>query len=505
VSRLPAVWLLAALAAASCDQPTQPLEQPLPPSHVTAGGVHLVLLDADLPEVSETIRLSIGKTIEVASAPWPMNDSDGHVLGALSAAVELAPGKAAWTSTGRLQLTWPVSDLSLSLSVAAPGDIACALQFLVTGGQVRADLDVRRSAIGTVAGGLAEEPEFSWKEATLQGPDACMSGLEPSGVQMLADHVSATLRGSVLPRVSAGANLAARTLFPSTLERALRLPTTTRWGDVGELRLSTTYLPWSTEDAALIAGHEAPRAYASVAVGVDVDRAGCVPDLPPPAIAPTPLAGQPPAPPQGSSFLRRALVIDRASLSRIAWALHRSGALCQDTTERVRDASPSWAPAALPSLADWVEGAPLAARFWPGAAPVVSLGSDSAGPVVDWRLTGATLELTGLVGGTELVVLSVSGEFRVRLRLTVVDGANLGLQVVSAKRDSSLVSSPLFGGNLPASGPALDAVVDAAVAGIFSTLPVLPLGLGLPPGTMVTGTSRAGDSLWLWLDSAPGD
>ncbi|MFZ4577243.1 MAG: hypothetical protein ACOYOB_02515 [Myxococcota bacterium] len=504
MTHLRAMWMAAALATASCSQPTQPLDQPLPPSHVTAGGVHLVVLDTDLPEVAETIRLSIGKSIEVASAPWPMDDSDGHVLGALSATVDLAPGKASWTANNRLQLTWPVPDLTLSLSVAAPGDIACALHFLVTGGQVRADLDVRRSAIGTVAGGLAEEPEFSWKEASLQGPDACLSGLEPAGVQALADHLAATLRGSVLPRVSAGANQAARTLFPSSLEQAVRWPTTTRWGDIGELRLSTTYLPWSPQDAALVAGHEAPRAYASLAVGVDVDRAGCVPDLPPPAIAPTPLAGQPPAPPQGSSFLRRALVIDRASLSRIAWALHRSGALCQDTTERVRDASPSWAPTALPSLADWVEGAPLAARFWPGAAPIVSVASDSVGPVVDWRLTGATLELTGLVGGTELVVLSVSGEFRVRLRLTVVDGANLGLQVVSAKRDSSLVSSPLFGGNLPASGPALDAVVDAAVAGIFSTLPVLPLGIALPSGTMATGTSRAGDSLWLWLDSAPG-
>jgi hypothetical protein len=87
------------------------------------------------------------------------------------------------------------------------------------------------------------------------------------------------------------------------------------------------------------------------------------------------------------------------------------------------------------------------------------------------------------------------------LRPAVTSAGKVQLLFAHAAMDSAVVSSPLLGDAVAAGATErLAQLVGAAIQGISEPAAVLPLEGLLPSGTVVTSVSRAGDSLWLWLD-----
>lgn len=481
-----------------------PLVAPVPATHAVAQGLRVLLVDADLPQLAETVRQQAGKTVDVAAAPWLLPGASGYLLGALGVVVVTAPGKAAWVTPGRLKLAFPTEKLTVALAVGPVGGAACALVWTAQAGDVAVQVEVTRTPQGAADTVLATEPAVAWQQAQLLDPDGCLTGTSLQAA--VADHVEDQLRAALVARFSGAARQALRTVFAPSLELQGRLSVPLRWGDVVETRLSLAWQP-VTPNAPLLVGHDGVSARGSLALSLDVDRAACAVDVPPPKLVASPLPPLPPAPPPGKAFLRRALVVDRAALAHFAWAAARAGGLCQESQGSSLEAwiESGWATAVLPGLADWVDGAPVAARFWPAASPEVRIVDSAEGPAVEWRIAKATLEIVGQVADTDLVLLSITGGFRAQLRPVLSPGAALGLKLVSTQRESTVAASPLYGDSLPPPlEPGIAKLVEAALRGIFEPTKVLPLGLLLPEGTVVTGVSHTSEALWLWLEGGPG-
>jgi hypothetical protein len=192
-------------------------------------------------------------------------------------------------------------------------------------------------------------------------------------------------------------------------------------------------------------------------------------------------------------------VLDKAMLAHRGWAMGRGGVLCQETNAGLAELGAGWAAEVLPPLAEWVQGPPVGARFWPAASPQVQVVDTPAGPALQWQVASATLEIVARVAETDLVVLKITGRFEAIVRPVLQGGGALGLDLLSAQVDGAVVTSPLLPDTKGAEAH-LGLLVDAALRGIFRTAPVLPLGLALPPGTVATGLARSGDALWVWLE-----
>ena len=492
------------LSAVGCgDKAWLPLSAPLPQDRTVTQALSLVLVDGDLGHLAETIRVKAGKTVEIAAAPWSVPGGSGHVLGALAASITTAPGAASWSDASHLRLIYPMAKQTVPLSVGQPGTAACAFSWTAAGGTLTIDLEVRRSAQGLATASLASEPAAVWQQAGLVDAEGCLGQVNPGAAGVVRQHVESAVRTALVARFAGAAMQALGAVFGAGLEREGRVATMTRWGDAIETRLSLRYAAWPDVDPASIAEHEGVRARAALTLALDVDRAACAADAPPPQLPSTPLPPQAPAAPVESAFFRRALVLDRAALAHVAWAIARSGALCQETPASVPIEAAATA-AAVPALGEWIESGPCGARFWPGASEDVVLVDGEDGPAIDWRLSGATLEVVGRVADTETVVVSVTANFRLRLRVVLDSGSALGLVFVSASRDASQISCPLLGDDVLVNDKALDTVVNSALKGIFGMIPVLPLSTALPAGTVVTGLSRSADALWLWLEGGVG-
>lgn len=497
------IWLtgLVCLAAVSACGPAQaplPLVSPLAATRTLPAGVHVVLADADLSQLAETVRTVAGKSLDVVTAPWPIPDGAGHLVGALSTSLDVLAGPATWPLPSRLKLEFTVATTSLPLAIAVPGQAACGVTWTAQAGHVAVQLEVVRDADGAVDAILAAEPNVTWQAHGLTGNVACLQPAGSKAADAIDAHLLEVVQAALAPRLTQAALHALRAMFPSQLELAGRLGETSRWGDPLEVRLSLHYDP-PLPNAPELVRHDGHRAWATLTAGLDVDRAACAVDVPPPQLPVVPLPPQPPPPPPGTAFLRRALVFDQATLAHAGWALARSGALCQETSAGLPGLTASWAGDVLPALADWVEGPPVGARFWPTASPEVQLIDTPEGPALQWRIASASLEIIGRIAETELVVLRITGGFRAVVRPVLVGGGGLGLKLISSDTDSTEVTSPLLGDVADAGGH-LGPLVDAAMRGIFQAPPVLPLGLVLPEATVATGMARTGDALWLWLE-----
>lgn len=491
------------LTAACGDKTWLPLTAAVAEDRTVNGALSLVLVDGDLAHLAETIRVKAGKTVEIAAAPWTVPGGSGHVLGALAASINTAPGVASWPDDLHLRLVYPMAKQTVPLSVGQPGTAACAFSWTAAGGTLSIELEVRHTPQGLATASLASEPTALWQQAGLVDAESCLAQVNPGAAGIVRQHVEGEVRSALVARFAGAAMQALGAVFAAGVEREGRVSTSTRWGDAIETRLSLRYASWPGADPASIAQHQGVRARAALNLALDVDRAACAVDAPPPGLASTPLPPQAPAAPVESAFFRRALVLDRATLAHVAWALARSGALCQETPAQVPVEAASTA-AAVPALGEWIESGPCGGRFWPGTSEDVVLVDGDDGPAIDWHLKGATLEVVGRVADTETVVVSVTANFRVRLRVVVDGGSGLGLVFVSASRDASQISCPLLGDDVLVNDKALDTVVDSALKGIFGLIPVLPLSTALPQGTVVTGLSRSADALWLWLEGGVG-
>lgn len=499
MSRSWGIAVVAACALNACGKTPAPLLSPLPATRQLPGAVHLVLLDADLPQLAETVRTLAGKSVDVAAGPWSVPNWPGHGVGALSGLLEIGAGQAAWTTTSRLRLDFALTKVVLPAALTAPGQAACGMTWVGTDGHVHLEVHVVRDAQGAVGVKLATDPAVTWQTQQLVDGEACLQQAPVGSGAAIVAHVADTVRAALAPRLAQAALHALAAVFPDRLEVAGRVGIATRWGKDVEMRFSARYDPIAGVGEA-VASHEGARASAALTLGLDVDRAACAADVPPPQQEPQPLPPQSPAPPPGSAFLRRALVLDRAALGHIGWLIARTGSLCQDVVVGLPGLGAGWASNVKPELAEWVEGPPVGARFWPAASAEVRAIDTADGPALEWRIAASRLEIVARVADTDMVVLSMTGGLRAIVRPVVTAGQGLSFHVLSTARESTIVTSPLLGDAIADGEGGVGPLVDAALRGIFQATPVLPLGLMLPEGTVATGWSRAGDALWLWLE-----
>ena len=500
MARIPLTALVLFVVLAACG-PTQaplPLVAPLPATRTLPAGVRIVLADADLAQLAETVRTVAGKSLDVVAAPWPIPDGSGHLVSALSTSLDVTAGPVTWPLPSRLQLEFTVAKAALALAIAVPGQVACGVTWKAKAGHVAVQIEIVRDADGAVDAVLAVEPSVTWQAHGLTANVACLQPAGSTGADSIDAHLLDVVHAALAPRLAQASLHVLRAMFPPQLEFAGRLPTASPSGEPLEVRLSLHYdVPLA--NAPELVRHQGQRALATLTAGLDVDLAACAVDAPPPQLKIEAVPPQPPPPPPGTAFLRRALVFDQATLAHAGWALARGGALCRETSTGLPGLTASWAGEVLPALADWVEGPPVGARFWPTASPEVRVIDTPSGPALQWQIASASLEIVGRIAETELVVLRITGGFRAVVRPVLLGGAGVGLELISSDTDSTVVTSPLLGDVADAGGH-LGPLVDAAMRGIFQTPPVLPLGLVLPEGTVATGVARTGDSLWLWLE-----
>jgi len=495
---------ISTLGACGPAQAPLPLTAPIPETRTLPAGVRIVLADADLQHVAETVRIVAGKSLDVMAAPWPIVDGAGHVVGALATSLEVLAGPVTWPQPSRVQLEFTVDTALIPLAISVPGQAACGVTWAAQAGHVVIQIEVTRGDEGAVEVILAAQPSVTWQSHGLTGSVACLQPAGGTAHTSLDAHLLEVVRAALAPRLAQASLQVLSTIFPPQLEIAGRLPVASRWGDPLEVRVSLQYESSQAQTDSLV-HHDGDRALATLTVGLDVDRAACAVDVPPPQWAVGPLPPQPPTPPGETAFLRRALVFDQATLAHAGWALARGGALCQETSAVLPGLTAAWAADLLPALGDWVDGPPVGARFWPTASPELKWLDTPEGPALQWRIARATLEIVGKIADTELVVLSITGGFRAVVRPVLHGGGGLGLKLMASELlfssdvDKPVVTSPLLGDVVDADKH-LGPLVDAAMRGIFQAPPVLPLGLVLPLGTVATGVARTGDALWLWLE-----
>jgi hypothetical protein len=250
--------------------------------------------------------------------------------------------------------------------------------------------------------------------------------------------------------------------------------------------------------------HVGDYGFASLRVAADVSRHSCAPDVAPPQLQGLQLTPIPPAAPEVAFVLRRSVVLDRTLIAHFGWLATRSGMLCRGVQDGLETRlTANWAAEVMPSLAAWVQGGPVGARFWPGDSPTVKVQGGEFGAGVEWVLPDSLLEVTALVSGLELVVLTIEGTFRVLLKPKSLGVAQVGFSVLSAKVDSAVVDSPLLLQPTKPSEVGLNAVVAAAMSGIFKQPLVLSKATASSQADGV-GVAQDGDGLWLWLDGVTG-
>ncbi len=488
------------LLLAACTGQPQPLEKPLAPELALPGGLRVVLLDADLPAVADTVRLAVGKTLDVKVPDWPLPTAANGQYSGFTTAAPLDALALTWSTPQHLRLTATLGKMAGGFSLVQTGQAGCGLTWQVDGGSVQLEAEVVRQSDASLAVQLSGAPVATWEGASVSDASACLAKLPPADASSPGDAILAEVTQQLAKRLSAAFLPTVSRVFAASLEQSGRLATVGSVDPAVETRFALKYV----EDAAHVALHSGASAQASLAVSVDADRHPCADDVPLPVAVASPLAQR--SPPSGQAFLRRALVIDQALVQRLAWLAARAGALCAQTHHNLTtNLAPGWAADLLPQVDEWIEGPPSSARFWPGSSPTTRLVDTPAGAAVEWTMDDGQLEIIAHVADTEMTVLTVTGGFRATLLPRLQGTHALAFDLVSVERLSTHQSSPLLGDlATPASEAALSTLCEAALQGIFANqavLPLLALTPGpLPPGTVLTGVDRTGDALWLWLE-----
>lgn len=492
--------LVAALSlAATCTPNAKPLQAPLDAAHVVAQGLHVAIAEADLIDLAEFVRQSPdNKLIVVPLPPFAVPGAGGGTVAATTLQAEVGAGGGGLTPALQVALSWPVTFAPLPLSFVYADGTNCGLLFAGDEpSSLQLALRFGRSPAGHAEVVLAQASELSLQGAAVADGSGCLATAPPGAASAIAQHIETAVRAAVASRYDATATAALRALLDVDMEQGGRVVAELGGREI-ELRLSARFSPpgGGAPAGGLLGGGES-YGRARLEVGVDVDRHPCAPDVSPPGLAALPLSPIAPPAPGGASVLRRAVVIDRALIQHFAWAVARSGALCRAVTAGIEAGLPaSWAGDVSPPLASWVEGGAVGARFWPGASPGVKVRDLGQGAALEWVLPGALLEVTTRVGGLEVAILSIEGQFRVTTWPTAVGAGGVRFEVREAAVDSAVVSSPLLSAEPKPSEAALATLVTQALIGIFSQ----PLGFEQTAGlSKVVGTARDGESLWLWL------
>ncbi len=493
-------WIAALLCctAAGCTQQPLPLQQPLAPQLALANGLRVVLLDADLPALADSVRLAAGKSLSVSLPVWPLpNAADGQFT-AFAATAPLDGLTLDWQSPQQLRLMAQIGKIQGEISLVPTGQAGCGLSWKAQSVQLQLDAEVVRTAGGALTVQAVGTPIVVWQGAAVDDPSACLGAQLPSLAVSLADHLRSGIAAALADRLSQAFLPSLATIFAASLEQSGRvaIPTT----PAIEARFALAY----QEAAGHLVTHAGALAQGNLAVSLDVDRHACAVDVPLPTAEASPLAQT--SAPAGQAFFRRALVLDQALIQRLAWTAARSGALCARTRNSLTTSIvPGWAADLLPQVNEWIDGSPTSARFWPGSSPATRLIDTPAGPAIEWTMDDGQLEIIANVADTEMTVLVVTGGFRATLLPRLQGMHALAFDVVSVQRLATHQFSPLLGDfATPPSETALSALCEAALQGIFAqqaVLPLLALSPGpLPSGTVLTHVAHVGDALWLWLE-----
>ena len=508
-----AALILACLTA--CTGQPQPLQVPIAPDHALQSGLRIALADADLPALAQTAMLTLGKQPTVTLdawtvAPLPLDATVATTQWPLAVENLTLHWVNAGEGAGRLRATFHVPPVTGPVSLEVANQPSCPLTWSATSGEGTLDLAIGRATGGALTidavppVGGANPAGVAWANPVAGDVSQCFGPLPPSTAALVAGYLSDSLGKALTGAVATALAAPLRTLWTPGLELSGQIAVHEAHGTPIDARWQVVR---AGDPAGGVVSHVGEVAASQLLVALDADRHPCVADAPMPQTIASPLA-QVQAPP-GPAYIRRALVVDAALIQRLAWMAHRSGLLCATSPGDLGAAlPPGWAADVVPELEAWIDGPPARARFWPGPPPQTRLVDTPAGPGVEWTASGATLEVTAEVAGTELVVLTMTGTFRAVLLPRLLSTHVVQFELATVERVTTQQQSPLVGDlNVP-SEAALSTLATVALQGIFSNRAVLPL-LGLtpaplPPGTVLTRIDHAGDALWLWLDGGGG-
>ncbi len=474
------------LALAACG-PFEPLTDPIDASLVIERGGHVAVSNQGLQQVSSAVRVAAGKSFVAPVAPLALKGPAAATLGALDVALSIADGAASVAQDAVIVLTYPVVIGSHALAVQPATGASCASAWAPSGLTLQLRLDLGRDAFDSVDIRLAGPPTLVGDGVGVPA-DACLDAAVGAAVDA---HLRQAVLTAVASRYVDAARHALRAVFPPAWETALQA----RTGRQGRLQLQTRWR--SAEADGPLLGHNGAYGAAALSIAFDGQRDPCALDAPPPPVVPSAMPVQMPLAPAGLAVLPRAWVLDASTLSRLGWALHRSGALCRSVGRGLESRLPAgWTGAVLPQLGGLVDASPVSAVFWPGTSPTVTLvDASGGGAALQLRTEKALLELVAPVDGVEMVVLRMRGT--VRLRVTIVGSVDgIDLVVDDADAEDLAIDSPLAQVQAPDEA-ATRALLHGALAGIFETTLAFPSGPMAPP-TLV-GSSRTANALWLWM------
>lgn len=495
--------IAACICGAGCAQ-LEPLKAPISGVSTVLGGAHIVLSHGDLAQLAETIRLSAGKRLDAAVAPYAVVGGDGATVAPTTVAVFVAAGSASFGALGSIRFSFPLVAPAVTAEVSITPTTKCPLSVAQLTGTVAVALRFSRNSAGIAELVLADAPELILKGGEILDITGCLAGAAPGALAAISMHFGAALRSAVQGSYVAAARATLTAVLPVGLEVAGQADVVIAQRPI-QVRLRSAYATASgdTEEAGPLIDNNGIHTRAALTVAIDVSRHPCAPDIAPAGLPASPLLFNPPASPPGSYLLRRAVVLDRALLQHLVWAAQRVGLFCRRRRVQAQAGlAGDWASRVVPGLAPLVNGPPTRVRLWPGGAPALKLVDGATSAELELILPSATLEIAAQVGGVEVVVLVVEGTFRVRLAVDREPGAGLRLAVLGAMVDSVNVSSPL----LPVgSDPHLDAIADTVAKLLHVAVRDAFAGLQVPGfvGASVVDVARVGDRLWLWLEQAP--
>ena len=268
------------LLLAACTGQPQPLEKPLAPELALPGGLRVVLLDADLPAVADTVRLAVGKTLDVKVPDWPLPTAANGQYSGFTTAAPLDALALTWSTPQHLRLTATLGKMAGGFSLVQTGQAGCGLTWQVDGGSVQLEAEVVRQSDASLAVQLSGAPVATWEGASVSDASACLAKLPPADASSPGDAILAEVTQQLAKRLSAAFLPTVSRVFAASLEQSGRLATVGSVDPAVETRFALKYV----EDAAHVALHSGASAQASLAVSVDADRHPCAVDAVPVAL-----------------------------------------------------------------------------------------------------------------------------------------------------------------------------------------------------------------------------
>jgi len=234
------------------------------------------------------------------------------------------------------------------------------------------------------------------------------------------------------------------------------------------------------------------------ALGLDAAASACGLDTPPPVGEPLGLSVPPAFGALPPGPVPRTLALSESSLRLAVWAALRSGAGCLSRRHGVEVALPAGLLATLsPALTALVAQEPVGARLWPGVSQSVELvDAADGGALLRLGLDGAVFEVTGEVGGGDVVILLARGSLLVDLRPVSQAGPALAFDIVAVDAQSTF-TSPLLRDTLALPKTVSQKLFKAALQNLLAGGLRLDLAGLLPSGTTLTEARRSGHLMWL--------